>query len=225
VHDVDQRRSAILTIAAVSLRLVYLIFNPVLSLVVLMGRTTSSKDIELLLLLRHGATVLRRTNPTPRLDWARSSGLRRPRPAPAHEAACPSPGHPGHHPALASPPRAPQVGLPEPTRTPTHRLHRRCAGGADGKREPEWGYCRLQGELLRLGHRVGASTIRRILHRRWIPPAPLRRTDSSWRQFLRTQASTMLAVGSGTGPSGTPNGGWAAKNPIARPACAPSGSG
>jgi putative transposase len=57
------------------------------------------------------------------------------------------------------------------------------------------------------------------------PTGALRRTDSSWRQFLRTQASTMLAVGSGTGPSGTPNGGWAAKNPIARPACAPSGSG
>jgi hypothetical protein len=155
VHGVDQRRSAILTIAAVSLRLVYLIFNPVLSLVVLMGRTTSSKDIELLL-LRHGATVLRRTNPTPRLDWARSSGLRRPRPAPAHEAACPSPGHPGHHPALASPPRAPQVGLPEPTRTPTHRLHRRCAGGADGKRAS----CTAVGSHRRLAaHRLQLASV------------------------------------------------------------------
>jgi hypothetical protein len=51
------------------LRLLYLIFLRLLNLLMLFGRSSTSKDIELLV-LRHEVAVLRRTNPRPRLDWA-----------------------------------------------------------------------------------------------------------------------------------------------------------
>jgi hypothetical protein len=51
----------------VSLRLLYLAFLQLLNLLMLLGRSTASKNIELLV-LRHEVAVLRRANPKPRLD-------------------------------------------------------------------------------------------------------------------------------------------------------------
>jgi len=65
---VDQRSSLIGHDPRVSVRLLYLIFQQVLGLVLLLGRTSATKDIELLV-LRHEVAVPRRHNPRPRLDW------------------------------------------------------------------------------------------------------------------------------------------------------------
>jgi hypothetical protein len=48
---------------------------------------------------------------------------------------------------------------------------------------PTWGYTRIQGALKNIGHRVGRSTIARILKAHGVPPVPQRPT--SWQTFLR----------------------------------------
>jgi putative transposase len=50
----------------------------------------------------------------------------------------------------------------------------------------------VHGELLRLGYRLGESTVRRILRAHGYGPTP-READTSWRRFLRSQVDGLLA--------------------------------
>ncbi len=59
-------------------------------------------------------------------------------------------------------------------------------------RTPRWGYQRVAGELNKLGLSVSPSTLRRLLARADLGPAP-RRSGPGWREFLRAQAATIVA--------------------------------
>jgi putative transposase len=62
------------------------------------------------------------------------------------------------------------------------------------RENPRWGYGRLQGELSKLGHPLGRSTVRDVLRRHRVPPAPARRRQpSTWRAFLRRHRDQLLA--------------------------------
>jgi putative transposase len=58
---------------------------------------------------------------------------------------------------------------------------------------PAWGQRRVQGELVRLGHPIAASTVWQILHDAGIDPTP-RRTGPTWKQFLTAQARGIIAI-------------------------------
>ena len=58
---------------------------------------------------------------------------------------------------------------------------------------PTWGHRRVQGELVKPGHPIAASTVWQILHDAGIGPAP-RRTGPTWKQFLTAQARGILAA-------------------------------
>jgi transposase InsO family protein len=57
---------------------------------------------------------------------------------------------------------------------------------------PHWGYKRIVGKLEGVGFRVSATSVRKVLLEAGLQPAP-RRTQMSWRAFLRAQAASVLA--------------------------------
>ncbi len=59
------------------------------------------------------------------------------------------------------------------------------------KDNPRWGCVRVRGQLLKLGHMVSATAIRKLLRRNRIGPSPLR-SRQTWKAFLRTQASAIV---------------------------------
>jgi len=61
------------------------------------------------------------------------------------------------------------------------------------RENPRWGYRRIQGELLKLGCRCSHGTVRNILRRHDLLPAP-RRSQRTWREFVRQHADQILAV-------------------------------
>src|SRR6188472_2491162 len=165
----------------------------VLSWLALLARSDAAKDAELLT-LRHEVAVLRRTNTRPRLTWldrAVLSALSKLLPAPLRRARLVSPRTllRWHAQLVARrwtyPRRRP--GRP-PTAPPIRALVLRMT-----RENPRWGYRRIQGELVGLGHPVAASTVWKILKDAGLNPSP-RRAGPTWSQFLRAQAHAILAV-------------------------------
>jgi putative transposase len=170
----------------------YLAVRNVFALVLLLGRSDRSKELEILV-LRHELAVLRRRSGSSRIapaDRALLVTLSRalPRSRWAAFAVRPETLLRWHRQLVARrwtyPHKKP--GRP-PLELPRQELIARLA-----RENPHWGYQRIAGELKRLGLAASATTVRKVLAGAGIPPAP-GRGRQSWRSFLRQQAASTLA--------------------------------
>ena len=151
-----------------SLRLLYLILVRLTGWLTLLARSTASNDAELLV-LRHEVAVLRRTNPKPRCTWADRalfSALCRhlPRDLLTHRLVTPAT-------ILRWRRRLVAKKWTYPHRTGRPPIDPDLAALIEqlARQNPTWGYQRIQGELLKIGRRVGNGGPRAMSR---TPPTP-----------------------------------------------------
>ena len=150
--------------------MLYLIFVRLTGWMALLARSAASKDAELLV-LRQEVAVLRRQHPRPRLEWADRAvlaALTRLLPWPLRMSRLMTPDT-----LLRWHCRLVRWHWTYPNRGGRPPVDPRIVAAIEqmARENPGWGYQRIQGELLGLGYRVSAATVRRVLKRLRIPPA------------------------------------------------------
>src|SRR3954467_5829294 len=175
-----------------SASLVYLLLRQVLQMLTQLARDGGAKDVELLV-LRHQVAALRRQVHRPDLEPADRvvlAALSRLLPRPRWAAFFVTPATLlRRHRELIS--RHWTYPHPRPGRPPVDKQVRELVLRLAAE-NASWGHRRIQGELVKLGYQVAASTVWKILHQAGIDPAP-RRSGPTWKQFLTAQAETVLA--------------------------------